>query len=172
MLGYPPKPSQILPRKEVFVPEEWIYQLKYRGWHIVVHDNYVYTRKGNSLPIMTGYPKIEIDYQLDGEIINPQNQIEHKVPTAIKNGTYKICIFDIFVPSMKEMILSERMIFLKEALNIYVPCLDVFSYEDVFNKASESKHYGYEGGVIKKKNGIYKISKHCSVIANDCVKVK
>jgi hypothetical protein len=89
MLGFPPKPTSILPYPDLFNPFDWVVQPKYRGWRVVVHNNQVFTRKGNLLPITTHYPlSPKFDYQLDGEIINPNRQTEHGVRTAIKNGTW------------------------------------------------------------------------------------
>ena len=172
MLGFPPKPTSILPYKEGFNPWDYIAQPKYRGWRVVVHNNRVYTRKGNLLPIETDYPT-PIEYQIDGELINPAQQIEYKVPTAIKDGTWRIELIDIYVPSDPNMILLDRLKFMEGKLGLFVMYSGLTQdYEEMFRIMRICQRMGWEGAVIKRKDSIYKISEYASVIDHDWFKLK
>ena len=174
MLGYPPKPTSFLPNEEDFVAEDWIAQPKYRGWRAVVtSNNIVYTRHNNVVPIEVSYkPKWKLpEYQLDGEIINPHRHTEYGVRRAIIEGTWKLKIFDIYISS-KNYTLDERMEILNNYFNIYPIHFYINEYNDIFRLRNHCKSHGFEGIVIKKRNSLYKISKHISIIDPDWVKLR
>ena len=118
MLTFPPKPTAILPHESHI--ENYIIQPKWRGWRIAIHNNKSWTRKGVSIPVETNFPEKDYDYQLDGEIISIDKEVEHQVRTAIKNGRYQIRIFDIWVPSKPDMTIEERLELLKSDFGIEV----------------------------------------------------
>ena len=172
MLGFPPKPTSILPYRDTFNPFEWIVQPKYRGWRGIVHNNKVYTRKGNLLPITTHY-STEFEYQLDGEIINPVRPTEHGVRTAIKNGTWVIEPIDIYIPSEPNMKLLDRLKLMEERLGIFSARFGLaYEYDEIFLVRDMCQSAGWEGAVIKRKDSIYKISKHTSIVDHEWFKVK
>lgn len=173
MLGFPPKPTSILPYEEGFNLEDWIVQPKYRGWRGVVHNNEVFTRHGNMLPISTNYPNIHLEYQVDGEIVNPARMTEYGVPTAIKDGTWEIKPIDIYIPARKDMTLLDRLKFMNDELGIAVFCCALTeNYDDIFRHVKIFQEMGWEGAVIKRKDSVYKISQYTSIIDHDWFKVK
>ena len=171
MIGYPPKPTPVMIPKEGFRPQEWLVQNKYRGWRIVIHGMHAYTRKGNELFLVDSAKK-KYDYQLDGEIINPKRMTEHGVRTAIKNETYVIKIFDIYVPCYDKMDLMERMKFLENEFGIKVFWTAVKSYGHLTDLLNNASKRGHEGIVLKRRNSPYKISKYCEIIDNNWIKIK
>lgn len=172
MLGYPPRPTSILPNPAHFNPNEWIGQTKYRGWRIINHKNISYTRKGNVLPIETNY-RSDFDYQLDGEIIsNVFPSTEHQVRRAIKEGTYQIVIFDIYIPDQPQLELLDRIDVLKHEFGIVVETFPIYSYNHIAELTNRLQKAGHEGLVLKRKDGIYQISEICELIPYDWVKIK
>ena len=174
MIEYPPKPTSFLPNEEDFDGEEWIAQPKYRGWRVVIpSSNIVYTRHRNVVPIEVSYkPEWEIgEYQLDGEIINPQRHTEYGVRRAILDGTWQLKIFDIFVQG-KDYTLDERIRLLNTYFKIYPLVFYINTYNDMFYLRDHCKGHGFEGVVIKRRDSLYKISKHISIIDPDWVKLK
>lgn len=172
MLGYPPRPTSILPNPDYFDPNEWIGQIKYRGWRIVNHKNISYTRKGNIIPIETDY-RTDFDYQLDGEIISSVfPSTEYQVKRAVKDGTHQIVIFDIYLPDQPRLELMDRLDFLKQEFGIVVKTFPIHSYEYIAELTNKLQKDGHEGLVLKKKDGIYQLSKICELIPSDWIKVK
>lgn len=172
MIAYPPKPTSILPDEESFDPTDWIVQPKYRGWRVVIHNNDVFTRHQNLLPISMNYKTNAFeDFQLDGEILNPKRHTEYGVAKAIKEGSWKIKIFDIYVPG-KNYMLTERLQILREVFDIYPVGFNIIEYSSIFKHLVHFKHHGFEGIVIKRRSGIYKASKYTSIIDTDWVKLK
>jgi hypothetical protein len=141
---------------------------------VVVHNNQVFTRKGNLLPITTHYPlSPKFDYQLDGEIINPNRQTEHGVRTAIKNGTWCIEPIDIYLPSALNMRLLDRLRFMEKKLGIFSTHFGLGDeYDEIFLVKEMCQSAGWEGAVIKRKDSIYKISNHGSIVDHEWFKVK
>ena len=169
MHGYPPRPSPVLPAE--FNPQDWIAQYKYWGWRIVIHNNHAYTRKGNPIPIHINYP-LNHEYQLDGEIVNPFKKTEHGVRTAIKDGTFKIFIFDIYLPGLEHMTLMRRLEWLRKRFCIKVPYQKIRSRNHIFELERRAKAKGYEGIVLKRKDSLYKISKYDELLDRNWVKIK
>lgn len=168
MLGYPPEHTSVLPYRDGFNPGDWVILPKYGGWRAVIHENRVYNRQGTLLPIKVGYPT-GFDYQLDSKITNPEGR---RVLAAIRKGTQKINIFDIYLPSAKNMVLLERMEFLKKELGIAVQYLDLHSYDNIFSYVKRFQQYGYKGLVLKRKDGIYRISNDHIITDDDWIRVE
>ena len=173
MLGYPPKPTAFLPNEEDFNPLEWIGQPKYRGWRAVVNnDNDVFTRHKNVVPIKPSYKSTGFKvYQLDGEIINPKDQTEYAVRRAVKDGTWKLEIFDVFIPG-HNFTLVDRINILRVDFDIWPILFPINKYNDMFRLRDECKAAGYEGVVLKRKDSLYKISQHVSIIDPDWIKLR
>jgi ATP-dependent DNA ligase len=172
MLGYPPKPTSILPKS--LEPDEWIAEPKWRGWRIVVHDSKCYTRKGNLLPIrFESKHKPGFDYQLDGEIVAAEGeQTEHKVRGAIKSGDYIIQFFDIYIPSESNMILIDRLNVLTDEFKFDVWKFPMWGLDRIDHLLETMKRAGFEGLVFKKKTNVYQISTICEIIDPEWVKIK
>ena len=170
MMWYPPRPTTIL--QQGINPEEWLIQPKYRGWRIVISNNKCFTRKGNLIDIDVSYPKLDFNYQLDGEIISTEFQTEHKVRRAIKNGTWKIKIFDIFIPDKPNLILIDRLKILDALFNIKVEIIPFNNADEIFSILKRMQDLGYEGIVIKRKDGIYKTSQLGEIVDNNWIKLK
>jgi len=171
MLGYPPRLITNLPDNTSFDPAEWIAQPRSVGWRVLIHKDNVYTLTGKIILNNIGYPKTNFDYQLDVEMINPQKQTAAKVREALNKGIQKMEVFDAYLPFAKDMSLSDRLVFLKKELNIAVPALAVCSYDDLSRMVNTVKMYGYGRLVIKRKDSVYKISKHCCLVDHNWVKV-
>lgn len=153
MLTYPPKPTAILPHESHI--ENYIIQPKWRGWRIAIHKNKSFTRRGGSIPVETNFPEKEYDYQLDGEIISIDKEVEHQVRTAIKNGRYQIRIFDIWVPSRPKMSIEERLQLLREDFGINVETHSAKTGKEVEALFKMFTTRGNEGLVMKKKGSVY-----------------
>jgi ATP-dependent DNA ligase len=170
MLTYPPKPTAILPHESHI--ENYIIQPKWRGWRIAIHNNKSWTRKGVSIPVETDFPKKDYDYQLDGEIISIDKEVEHQVRTAIKNGRYQIRIFDIWVPSKPDMTIEERLELLKSDFGIEVETYSAKTGKEVESLFKMFTTRGNEGLVMKKKKSIYLSSEKGNKIDTNWSKIR
>ena len=124
------------------------------------------------IDIVTNFPKQNYDYQLDGEIISLDNQIEHKVRKAIRENNYEIKIFDIFIPSRPNLVLEERLEILKNDFGIEVECNKVNSFEEVNELYKKAISLGREGIVLKKLGSTWRSGNVTSHIERDWIKVK
>lgn len=168
---YPPKPGTLFFKS---IPlNQYTVQWKWRGWRICIdQDGNCYTRTNRPIDITTNFPKQNYDYQLDGEIISLDTQVEHKVRKAIRENNYKIKIFDIFIPSKPELTLEERLQILKEDFNIEVECQSTNSFEGVNELLTEALDLGREGIVLKKQGSTWRAGNVASHIERDWIKVK
>ena len=105
--------------------------------------------------MITDFPEREYDYQLDGEIISIDKEVEHQVRAAIKNGRYQIRIFDIWVPSKPDMTIEERLELLKTDFGIEVETHSAKTGKDVEALFRMFTTRGNEGLVMKKKKSRY-----------------
>ena len=153
MIAYPPKPTAILPHESKI--QDYIIQPKWRGWRIVIHNNKSWTRKGTSIPVETNFPTKSYEYQLDGEIISLDKEVEHQVRKAIKNNRYNIRIFDIWVPSRPDMTIEERLKLLKDDFGINVEIHEAKTAKEVENLFKFFTTRGNEGLVMKKRGSRY-----------------
>jgi len=153
MLAYPPKPTAILPNESKI--KDYIIQPKWRGWRIAIHNNQSWTRVGNPIPIQTDFPKKDYEYQLDGEIISIDKEVEARVRRAIKENRYEIRIFDIWVPSRPDMTLEERLELLKTDFGIEVETHEVTTAKEVESLFRMFTARGNEGLVMKKRGSRY-----------------
>ena len=172
MLGYPPKLTTTLPDKETFKADEWIAQPRFDGWRVVVHKDNVYTPTGELLLSNMGFPKTNFEYQLDMLMMHPQKPKADKVQEALDKGIQSLKPLDVYLPFAADMKLPDRIIFLKKELNIAVPMLSLRSYDDIFRLNTMVKMYSYSGLIIKKKDGVYRISKHCCALDRNWVRVE
>lgn len=170
MLAYPPKPTAILPHESNIV--NYIIQPKWRGWRIAIHKNKSWTRTGNSIPVETNFPEKEYDYQLDGEIISIDKQVEHQVRKAIKENRYEIRIFDIWIPSKPDLILEERLQILKDDFGIEVETHSATSGKEVESLFKSFVTRGNEGLVMKKKGSKYLAHNLGNQIDNNWSKIR
>ena len=170
MLTFPPKPTAILPHESHI--ENYIIQPKWRGWRIAIHNNKSWTRKGVSIPVETNFPEKDYDYQLDGEIISIDKEVEHQVRTAIKNGRYQIRIFDIWVPSKPDMTIEERLELLKSDFGIEVETYSAKTGKEVEALFKMFTTRGNEGLVMKKKRSIYLSSEKGNKIDTNWSKIR
>ena len=170
MLAYPPKPTAILPHESNIA--NYIIQPKWRGWRIAIHKNKSWTRTGNSIPVETNYPEKAYDYQLDGEIISIDKQVEHQVRRAIKENRYEIRIFDIWIPSKPELTIEERLQILKNDFGIEVETHSANSGKDVEKLFKTFVDRGNEGLVMKKKGSKYLAHNLGNQIDNNWSKIR
>lgn len=170
MLAYPPKPTSILPHESNIV--DYIIQPKWRGWRIAIHKNKSWTRTGNSIPVETNFPEKEYDYQLDGEIISIDKQVEHQVRKAIKENRYEIRIFDIWIPSKPDLIIEDRLQILKEDFGIIVETHSATSGKEIENLFKSFVTRGNEGLVMKKKGSKYLAHNLGNQIDNNWSKIR
>ena len=174
MLGYPPKPTPIFPIVDSFDPHDYIAQPKFRGWRIVIHNNESFTRRGNRIPIETHF-RTDFDYQLDGEITassKVKNPTEHDVRRAIKDGSYILNMFDIYIPEFPRMILLDRLDILRKKFGFDVWSFSIWKIEEISHMLQFMKMAGFEGVVIKRKDSIYRISESCEIVDHEWIKVK
>jgi len=171
MFYYPPKPGTLFFKS---IPlNQYMVQWKWRGWRICIdQDGNCFTRTKKPIDIITNFPKQKYDYQLDGEIISLDDQVEHKVRKAIKDNNYQIKIFDIFIPSKPELTLEERLQILKEDFNIEVECQKINSFEGVNRLLTKALNLGREGIVLKKQGSTWRCGNVTSLIERDWIKVK
>lgn len=153
MIAYPPKPTAILPHESKI--REYIIQPKWRGWRIAIHKNKSWTRKGVSIPVEHDFPLKDYDYQLDGEIVSIDREVEHQVRRAIKENRYAIHIFDIWIPSRPDMTIEERLQLLKDDFGIQVETYEATTGKDVELLFKMFTSRGNEGLVMKKRGSIY-----------------
>jgi len=168
---YPPKPGTLFFRS---IPlDQYVVQWKWRGWRICIDQcGNCNTRTRNRLDVITNFPKQIYDYQLDGEIISLDHQVEHQVNRAIKESRYEIKIFDIFVPSRPDLVLEERLQLLMDDFGINVECRSIDSFDAVNDLLSTALSLGREGIVLKKKGSIWRAGSVASHIERDWIKVK
>jgi ATP-dependent DNA ligase len=153
MIAYPPKPTSILPHESRIC--EYLIQPKWRGWRIAIHKNKSWTRKGVSIPVLHDYPEKCYDYQLDGEIISLDKEVEHQVRKAIKENKYAIRIFDIWIPSRPDMMIEDRLKLLKDDFDISVETYKVNTAKEVESLFKKFTSRGNEGLVMKKLGSPY-----------------
>lgn len=153
MLAYPPKPTAILPHESNI--KDYIIQPKWRGWRIAIHDNKSWTRKGVPIPVTHDYPKKDYEYQLDGEIISIDKEVEHQVRKAIKENRYAVRIFDIWIPSRPDMTIEERLQLLNDDFGIEVETHEAKTGKDVERLFKMFTTRGNEGLVMKKRGSKY-----------------
>ena len=170
MIAYPPKPTAILPHESKI--QNYIIQPKWRGWRIAIHNNKSWTRIGNKIPVETNFPIKEYDYQLDGEIISIDKEVEHQVRRAIKENRYEIRIFDIWIPSRPEMTLEERLEILKNDFGIDVETHQVQTSKEVEGLFKMFTSRGNEGLVMKLKGSKYLAHHSGNQIDNNWSKIR
>lgn len=170
MLAFPPKPTAILPHESKI--RNYIIQPKWRGWRIAIHNNESWTRQGNRIPIETHYPTKEYDYQLDGEIISIDKEVEHRVPRAIKEGRYRLRIFDIYVPSKPDMSIEDRLQLLEDDFGIVVETHSATTAKEVEGLFKMFTTRGNEGLVMKLKGSKYRASKIQCEVDNNWSKIR
>jgi ATP-dependent DNA ligase len=168
---YPPKPTSII---STLTPlADYHVQPKWRGWRICINDdNECFTRERKPLPIKTSFPKQSYEYQLDGEIISKKIQMEYHVKRAINENDYEIKIFDIFIPSMPNLLIEERLEILKRDFGIEVSLEYVISLNELNTLLSSYLENKMEGIVLKKKRSSYRVDEKISQIDNEWIKVK
>jgi len=168
---FPPKPGTLFFKS---IPlDQYKVQWKWRGWRVCIdQDGNCYTRMKKPIDIVTNFPKHNYDYQLDGEIISLDNQVEHKVRKAIRENNYEIKIFDIFIPSRPDLTLEERLDILKNDFGIEVECNRVNSFEEVNDLYKKAISLGREGIVLKKLGSTWRFGNVASHIERDWIKVK
>lgn len=168
VLPSPPRPIGFIPKGINL--KEYILQPKYRGWRIVVLDNKVYTRHQNYLNITTNF-RTDFDYMLDGEIISQDYpSAEYKVPRAIRENKYELKIFDIYVFDKPDMILLDRLQFLNKEFGIKVSYYEI--NDTLENLVYKFQKAGYEGIVLKKKDGKYLYGEGIPMIDSTWIKLK
>ena len=170
MIAYPPKPTAILPHESKI--RNYIIQPKWRGWRIAILNNKSWTRIGNEIPVETNFPIKEYDYQLDGEIISIDKEVEHQVRRAIKENRYEIRIFDIWIPSRPEMTLEERLEILKNDFGIDVETHQVQTSKEVEGLFKMFTSRGNEGLVMKLKVSKYLAHHSGNQIDNNWSKIR
>lgn len=170
MLAYPPKPTAILPHESKI--ENYIIQPKWRGWRIAIHKNKSWTRTGNSIPVQTDYPDQPYEYQLDGEIISTEKEVEHRVRGAIKSGKYQIRIFDIYLPERPDATIEERLQVLKDDFGIEVETHSAKTGKDIEALFRMFTTRGNEGLVMKLKGSKYRASQIGNEIDNNWSKIR
>ena len=170
MLAFPPKPTAILPHESKIV--DYIIQPKWRGWRIAIHDNKSWTRTGNPIRVKTDFPAQLYDYQLDGEIISIDKEVEHQVKRAIKENRYKIRIFDIWIPSKPDLTIEERLSILKTDFNIEVETYSAITGKDIEQLFKKFVTRGNEGLVMKKKGSKYLAHPSGNQIDNNWSKIR
>jgi ATP-dependent DNA ligase len=170
MLAYPPKPTAILPHESKI--KDYIIQPKWRGWRIAIHNNQSWTRTGNSIPVQTDFPKKDYEYQLDGEIISIDKEVEARVRRAIKENRYQIRIFDIWVPSKPDMPIEERLQLLKDDFGIEVEIHSVSTAKEVESLFRMFTSRGNEGLVMKRRGSKYLAHHSGNQIDNNWSKIR
>jgi ATP-dependent DNA ligase len=153
MLAYPPKPTAILPHESKI--KDYIIQPKWRGWRIAIHNNKSWTRTGNPIPVQTDFPTKDYEYQLDGEIISIDKEVEARVRRAIKENRYQIRIFDIWVPSRPDMTIEERLQLLKDDFGIEVETHNATTAKEIESLFKMFTTRGNEGLVMKRRGSRY-----------------
>lgn len=170
MLAFPPKPTAILPHESNI--KNYIIQPKWRGWRIAIHNNSSWTRKGKPIPVVTNFPSKEYEYQLDGEIISIDHEVEHQVKRAIKDNRYQIRIFDIWIPSRPDLTIEQRLQLLKDDFGIEVETYFANSGKEVESLFKRFVTRGNEGLVMKLKGSLYRASQVNNEIDSNWSKIR
>ena len=108
---------------------------------------------------------------LDGEIISQDYpSAEYKVPRAIRENKYELKIFDIYVFDKPDMILLDRLQFLNKEFGIKVSYYEI--NDTLENLVYKFQKAGYEGIVLKKKDGKYLYGEGIPMIDSTWIKLK
>jgi bifunctional non-homologous end joining protein LigD len=169
----------MVPQRLIRLPhdlEDWVWQPKIDGWHILAIDGRIYTRHGLDITDWPGLEEIsnaihKIPYPLDGELCGIPRE---KIPTLRRckvPGT-RFVVFDIPLPQplRKRLDVLENLP-LHEPLEP-IPTHPAQSHHTILNALTVSIAAGAEGIVLKRLSAPYRLGIFQSVPSPDMLKLK
>jgi ATP-dependent DNA ligase len=166
-----------VPRVLPPTPEEFIAQIKYDGWNVVVNKGHVYTRHGQDITswVDDWHFPLEWEMPLNGELTVIGGE-RHDIP-GLRTGRCRprVHVFDIMV---EDIPLEERLNWIDDNINVkyggaWAAVHRKFSSWEVANADLQYlKNCGYEGLVLKKLGSRYHVGSEMSVVTPDWLKLK
>ena len=158
-------------------PDDFLVQIKYDGWNVVVNEGHVYTRHGNDITSWTDEWLFDLHppYPVNGELVVVDGK--RKDIPSIKTGKFRprIWAFDVMV---EDMPLEERYKRVWDLLDgELIPAVtwdgkDLQKSWSSVNKLFEHvKERGHDGLVLKKKGSLYQVSDEISVVTPDWLRL-
>lgn len=174
---FPMRPTT--PRRLPKTPSDFLLQLKFDGWNVVINEGRIWTRRGNDITDWVDDWGFELNpkYPVNGELIAVGG--ERKDIPSIKTGKLRprVMAFDLMIEGMP---IEERLQLLKgiedgglvAAMTTDPLQTKEVSWSRVNRMLGAAKAMGDEGLVLKRKGSPYHVSEVISVVTLDWLKLK